>query len=310
GKGIKPPEFSVYFGAIKHIEINQGVFVISLHDGTTITSQDNANDLRATLQIKSPEGEERSFDLDELKKVTFNPAPNNAKTWGDGIYGTLSTDLGHFQGRIMWDKDERLGFEELDGQQNQKEYAIKFADILSIEKNNKASTVVLRDGKTLTLTGTNDVNMSNRGIWLDHPDLGRVEINWQQFQKLVIEPVEVNWLTFHDYANNTRPLAGTVTLKNGQKIKADQMAFDLNQQSNAELITIKSNNHQRQIPLRLIKKMVIINDLSTTLSLHDGSTLQAYGSHSVNHDNNGILITSNNQHQWLKWKDIQTIEFD
>jgi hypothetical protein len=310
GKDIEPPEFSVHFGAIKHIDIKANDFIVTLHDGTLLISHGHADDLRATIHLKDSEGQAHSFELDELKRVTFQAAPVDALTWGDGIYGRLTTTSGVYSGRIMWDKDERLSHEKLDGSQNQKEYAIQFSDIASIEKNNDSSVVVLRNGKSLTLSGTNDVNSSNRGIRLDHPRLGRLEFSWDQFQKLVIEPVDVPWLSVDDYQAITKHLSGIVLLKNGQKHKFDQMAFDLNHQSNAELIHFKTKKLSQQLPLRLVKKITVIDSMSARLTLRNGDSPQAYGSHAVNHDNNGLLITQKGKHQWLKWQDIQAIEFD
>ena len=200
--------------------------------------------------------------------------------------------------------------EELDGSDATQEYEIKFADIVSIEKDNNSSTVVLRNGKTLSLTGTNDVDQSNRGIWLDHPNLGRLEINWKQLQKLNIKPVTVDWLNFDDYAAMVHPMAGTITLRSGETVKAVQIIYDLNQQSQFELLEAKINGANRQLPFRLVKKLTVKNEQSVDLLLRDGSVLVAYGTHSVNRDNIGLLITSADQQQWLQWKDIQAIEFD
>src|SRR5690606_22516175 len=101
GKEIEPPDFSVHFGAIKYMAIDDGVFVATLHDGTTIISNDNANDLTGAVQLKNRQGEQRSYDLDDLKHIEFSQAPADALTWGDGIYGTITTDSGKLQGRVM-----------------------------------------------------------------------------------------------------------------------------------------------------------------------------------------------------------------
>jgi len=209
----------------------------------------------------------------------------------------------------MWDKDERLTYEELDGEDESQDYEIKFSDIKSIEKNGNASIVVLRNETTLNLTGTNDVNNGNRGIWVDHPDLGRVEIEWSQFKKLVIEDVSVKWLDFDDYANITKPLKGQVELKDGSKLDADSITYDMNQQSSSELMYVDVNEANREIPLRTIQKINVKHEQAVEFLLQDQTTILAYGNRSVTRENNGILIRSQGTHRWIPWEQVQAVTF-
>ncbi|WP_223787765.1 hypothetical protein [Marinicella meishanensis] len=313
GKEIDPPYFNVPFGAIKQLAIDaeQPLFTATLHDGTTIVSDgESSNDLRSDIYVKDAQGNTQEFDMDELTLVTFAKAPANALTFGDGIYGTVTSSIGTFQGRVMWDKDERLTDEELDGNDEaNKDYEIKFADIKSIEKNGNYSLVELTDGNTLNLTGTNDVNTSNRGIWVDHPDLGRVEIEWSQFNKLVIEDVDVAWLDFDDYAQMQQPLRGTVTLQDGSSVQADAITYDMSLVSQADLLYADVNEANRQIPLRTIKQITVKHEQAVELTLHDGSTLLAYGNNSVTRDNNGLLLKSGENYRWVPWAEVKTIQF-
>jgi hypothetical protein len=312
GKEIEQPYFKVPFGSVKQLEIDnkKNLFTTTLHDGSTIVSDgSSSNDLSSDIFVKNLQGETKGFELDDLSLITFAQAPAAALTFGDGIYGTVTSSIGTFEGRVMWDKDERLTYEELDGEDESQDYEIKFSDIKSIEKNGNASIVVLRNETTLNLTGTNDVNNGNRGIWVDHPDLGRVEIEWSQFKKLVIEDVSVKWLDFDDYANITKPLKGQVELKDGSKLDADSITYDMNQQSSSELMYVKVNEANREIPLRTIQKINVKHELAVEFFLQDQTIILAYGNRSVTRENNGILIRSQGTHRWIPWEQVQAVTF-
>ncbi len=312
GKEVEPPFYNVPFGAIQRIDVDNknDTFTATLHDGTQIIITESTNDLTDEINVLTPEGQTSEYDLDDLTAVVFSKAPERYSTFGEGIYGVVTSDLGTFSGRIMWDKDERLTSEELDGSENGEDYEIKFTDIRSIEKQGNASKVVLRDNKELLLTGTNDVNNGNRGIWIDHPDLGRIEVHWSQFKKLVIQEVDVNWMDFDDYKNTTRPLSAQVTLEDGQSWLSKPLIFDLNQQSSAEMLYVEVDKANRQIPLHTIKSMQRLNDHSVELTFKDGSKKIAYGNRSVSFESNGLITNEDGKQQWTRWLDVKSLSFE
>ncbi|MCX7554055.1 hypothetical protein OS175_09210 [Marinicella sp. S1101] len=312
GKEIDPPEFSVNFGAIKRIDIDGSEVVLSLHDGSTISTDDNNNDTSDDILVKTTEGETSTHDFDDIKHIVFSAAPDDAKTFGDGIYGTVESSIGTFAGRIMWDKDERMTDEELDGNADNKEYEIKFADIKVIEKTAQgdASRVVLKDGEELVIDGTNDVNRGNRGIWIDNPELGRVEVSWRQFEKLTIGPVDVKWHEFADYAQASQPLSGRVQLKDGTNITAQAITYDMNQQSGAEILESEIGGNTRLIPFYNVNKLSKNENNLVELVLDSGVKTLALNHNSVTFNNNGLLLLSNNQYKYYPWEQIQTIELD
>ena len=312
GKEIKLPKFNVHFGAIKKIEHSNGTFTVTLHDGSSFQTNDQHNDTSDEVFVLNTEGETTAYEIEDLSSIVFSAAPENAKTFNDGIYGTVNSELGTFYGRIMWDKDERTLSEKLDGNDESQEHDINFSAIKSIEKVNEgnAAKVELKDGNTLVLKGTNDVNNSNRGIWIDNPETGRVEIKWQQFTKLNIETVDVDWKSFNDYVAQAKKISGTITLKDKQQIKADALTFDLNQQSQAELFDADMNGSNRQVPFKLIKKITQKNKQAVELLMRNDQQMMAYGSRNVTQDNNGVLATINDKHQWYQWEEIESIEFD
>ncbi len=310
GNDIELPYFNTTFGSIKRIDVKDGLFTATLHDGTTIISDgEGSNDLHDDINVMDAQGKRNEFDIEDISSVVFSKAPSDVTTYGDGIYGTVTSEIGTFSGRIMWDKDERLTHEKLDGNDETKDYEIQFADIKSIEKSDNKSKVNLKDGVELLLGGTNDVNRGNRGIWVDNPDLGRIEIHWKQFIKLDIEEVDVEWLDFDDYVQQAAKLSGTVILNDDTQLEAQQITLDLNQQSQDELLYADVNQANRQIPFRIIKQITKKHEHAVDLLMRDQSTLMAYGTRSVNIENNGVLISNNDEHRWVPWQQVKSIIF-
>ncbi len=311
GKEIKRPYFNLHFGSIAKLSIDESknLFVATLHDGTQIKSNNDNNDLSDEVYFLTDEGNTIEYDLDDLISIEFSKAPDNAKTYDQGIYGTITSDIGTFKGRVMWDQDERMVSEKLDGHENGQEYNLKFDEIRSIERKGNKSLVELLDGKTLMLGDTNDVDNGNRGIWLDNPQFGRVEIKWSQFHKFEIQEVDVKWMTFDDYQAIKKPLKGHVKLKDESTVEADEITFDLNQKSSFEFLYADVKDSNWQIPFKNIKKMTKVSDAGVELVLNDDSKLFAYGNRSVTRDNNGVMAKVNGRHKWIQWTDIQSIEF-
>lgn len=87
---------------------------------------------------------------------------------GYPIHGTIVTRDGEeFTGRIRWDSDEEWSWERLDGYSEDVDFAIEFANVLSIERAGEdGARVTVLDGRTFELTGSNDVDLNNKGIFV------------------------------------------------------------------------------------------------------------------------------------------------
>ena len=74
-------------------------------------------------------------------------------------------DQNPLAGLLVFDIDELLDVETLEGKDNGLEYTIPFRNIKSIKpKNEDFSVVELRNGETLLLGDGRDVSMSNDGV--------------------------------------------------------------------------------------------------------------------------------------------------
>ena len=107
-----------------------------------------------------------------------------------------------------------------------------------------------------------------------------------------------------------KPLRATVTLKDGKTLSAEQLAFDLNQQSSAELLYSDIDGRHHQMPLRLVKKMTVKTKHALELLMADQTTKTAHGDRSVSFENNGLLVSHQGKNQWVKWQEVESITFD
>jgi hypothetical protein len=129
----------------------------------------------------------------QVERVTFDPPPASpgydAFDGGGPIRGTVTTiDGRRLAGEVTWDRDETHSWETLEGGSEGVRYVVPFAHLRSIERQRTAGGVraVLRDGRTLVLEGTNDVDDSNRGLVV-RTDAGQVDVDWTSFDRIDLD---------------------------------------------------------------------------------------------------------------------------
>ena len=76
----------------------------------------------------------------------------------------------------------------LDGEYRGVEIDVEFAQIAEIEKaSSRSCRVVTRSGNRFKLTGSNDVNDENKGIFVTTENGDEVELDWYDFDKVVFK---------------------------------------------------------------------------------------------------------------------------
>lgn len=106
-----------------------------------------------------------------FKKVTFEKAPDSGPTYESFVSPkplvgkVLLFDGSELSGTMIFDLDETLDVETLEGKDNEIEYTIPFRNIKSIRpKNADYSLVELKNGETLLLGEGRDVSAKNDGV--------------------------------------------------------------------------------------------------------------------------------------------------
>lgn len=186
-------DVEIPFGAIASIQRDgsRGALV-TLLDGEALrlTGSNDVDSSIRGISVSDPALGQVKLDWREFDQVTFwQPDHQPGYGYFDGglpLRGTVVTESGReIGGEILWDNDEALSWEMLNGDCEGVEFHVEMGQIARIEKISGGALVELKDGRTYGLTGSNDVDDGNRGITvLDH-DLS-VEVEWDDFRELII----------------------------------------------------------------------------------------------------------------------------
>jgi len=103
----------------------------------------------------------RSVPMNQINLLKYDDFMNPRR-----LFGTVETKRGEvLEGVLVYDLDEAMDFELLDGENGNVTYRIPFKYIQTIEpKNHKYTWLKLRNGGELVLGGDRDVTFGNSGI--------------------------------------------------------------------------------------------------------------------------------------------------
>lgn len=190
-------EHDIPFGRIRAIErYSASAARVSLDDGSELVlrGSNDVNDDNRDIMVADPSFGEVRVEWDELERVDFEAPPAHpefgAFDGGRRIHGTVHARGGETQtGYIRWDNDEEFTWEILDGElRDGVALDIEFGAIRSIERvAYDMCRVTLRDGRTFDLGGSNDVDESNKGVYVERIDGTLVLVPWDRFERLELD---------------------------------------------------------------------------------------------------------------------------
>ena len=160
--------FICRFGDIEKIKIHRrNRTTVFMKDGTEYELC-GSGDLKVKIRMVDENLGKVKLDWDDLRTIEFMSTPKKAKTQGYRLKGKLKTREMDFEGYIMWDAEECLSTDILDGDSDRGDMEIEFGNIRSINRlSSRGCQVTLKDGREYDLRGTNDVNRENRGIYIE-----------------------------------------------------------------------------------------------------------------------------------------------
>ena len=303
---------AVRFGDLKQIRVTGGNdAVLILRDGTEIEVSGYANDVGANVVVFDSKPGHVEVPWKKIDTITFSATPPNSEPGSFRLRGTVSTTEGEFVGFIQWDNEESLSTDRLDGDTEDDDVSIEMGDIRSIERRDRrSSTVVLKDGTEMVLSGTNDVNDDIRGIHIEDARFGRVEIAWDEFESVVFDDPGTSGVTYADFAVPTH-LYGTVTLKSGDW-RTGELVFDLDEEWSWEMLDGKSNEIDYTVPFSMVASIEPAGGSGSRVRLRNGIELELEDSHDVDRDNSGVLVIPDGAGEpgYVPWREVVKIEFD
>ncbi len=191
-------DLSISFSKIRSIESGRGGSDVELLDGRKfyLTGSNDVNSENRGIIITIEGVGKVDVPWKVFNSVRFDP---NANSTGASyvsykvprrLSGTVHTyDDDRLRGRIVFDLDEALDIEFLEGKDDELEYRIPFRNIKSIRpKNYNYSQIELRNGGTILLGDGRDVSDSNDGILVFTRENAEPEyISWKKVSKIVFD---------------------------------------------------------------------------------------------------------------------------
>jgi hypothetical protein len=306
-------QFNCQFGNIKEMRmVSDDEVVIKLKSGGEIRVEDDGNDIGEKVQVMDPELGIINVDWDNIDRIEFMPTPTKlSQTFGTPLYGTVEgARKEKYTGFIVWDNDERLTTDKLDGDSEDGDVSIEFKDITSIEKSGHGSRVMTKSGRELYLTGSNDVDDSNRGVMVVSPEIGIIKFKWNAFRKLTLTTPKTTGPTFNDFAAPNL-VTGTVSRLDGNDVTG-QIVFDIDETIDFEIIEGVENEIEYQIPLRNIRSITPKNSEYSEVSLRSGQKFLLGEGRDVTVRNAGVLVFQKGKKDpvYIAWRRINELTFN
>jgi len=303
--------FACQFGDIKKITVkHREKITVEFKNGEHYDLDGGSNDVGETVLIHDKDLGNIKLKWDRISEVEFMTTPSNLESrFGEPLYGTVKTHSGLFEGFLQWDHDERLSHDELNGDNADGAMDIEFGKIKSIKKKLRGSDVTLKSGRSLHLTGSNDVNDDNRGIIVNMPNYGRVDIPWDEFIEINFTEVPSGLaLNYDDYEGGSN-LRATVETIGGEKLNGF-IVYDLDETFQLEMLDGKIDNIEYFVPFGAIKSITPKNRKESLVQLSNGEQMLFEDKVDVNESNDGILIKKGKDITYVSWAEVEKITFE
>lgn len=304
--------FACNFGDIASLEIvGWDKIELKLKNGEILDLDGGSNDIGTKIRVYDNELGIVDLRWSRVEKIVFMDTPKKLDSkFGEPLYGTVATDAGDFTGFVQWDHDERISTDKLDGDNADGDMSIEFGKIKSIERDGRGSRVVLKSGRDFYLTGSNDVNSENRGIIVNMPGVGRVDIDWRDFRKVTFTNASKNAGPAYASYKSPNELSGKIITEDGSSFSG-KIIYDLDEAYDCEILQGSEDDIAYLIPFRNIKKIHPKNYSYTRVELNNGKKLLLGDSQDVTEDNDGVLVfTGKNDPTYIPWDEVDEIIFD
>lgn len=306
-------QFTCQFGNLKEITpIGKTRVKVKLKNGGELQlSGEGYNDIGASIQLIDEELGVVSINWDRVNKVEFLPTPAKLnQTFGPPLYGTVEGFRREkYTGFIIWDNDERLGNDKLDGDIGDDDVSFKFSEVLGITKSGSGCDVRLKSGREVYLKGSNDVNSGNRGVIVVVPEIGMIKFSWKAFKQITFAQASSAGQSYDSFTS-PKPLQGTVSLLEGTDA-VGRIIYDIDEVLDFEIVEGKENDIEYLIPMKNIRKIIPKNSDYSQLELISGQSLLLGNMRDVSEGNSGLLVFEKGKKNpvYIAWRKINEIIF-
>lgn len=303
--------FIARYGDIEEIVVTSDEGAeLRMKSGQVYEVEGYSNDVGGKIHVNDPDMGEIDLRWDRIERIQFMQAPRDADPGRYRLHGTVETDIGEFQGFIQWDKSECVSTDILDGESEDGDVDIRMGRIRSIERlSRRASLVELKDGRSVELRGSNDVNHENRGIMVEDPRFGRVTVPWDAFEKVTFSDPRGSGRGYLDFPASGA-LSGVVTDADGNR-HSGRIVIDLDEAEGWEILNGSYGDVQYDIPLLMVASIEPMRRGQSRVVLRTGEELRLEDGQDVSERNAGVLIftADDSDPTYVAWRDVERVEF-
>ena len=305
-------QFIARFGDLREIRTRGGDEVdVVMKNGTTYRLDGGSNDIGAEILVQDPDAGAVEIEWKKIDRIVFAAAPASFRPEVRRLQGEVVTEEGAFRGFVQWDSQECLATDKLDGESEDGKLSLEMGRIRSIEKRGRnGAGVELKDGRKFDLRGTNDVDSSIRGIFVEDERHGRVKVSWDAFRRVDFSEGAATGRGYADYKPAT-PLRGTLTGRDGKTWKG-RMVFDLDESESWEMLNGDRHGVEYNIPFERIRSIEPLHDDRCSVTLRNGREVTLEESHDVTEANAGVLVKpdGSGSEEYVSWDQIRRIDFE
>jgi len=245
-----------------------------------------------------------------LLEVDFSQGPGPGKD-AERLYGTVVVGADSLTGFLVWDRDETLAGDILDGEEAGHEREVPFREIQRIERLDRGARVVLKDGREMVLRGSNDVDRGHRGIRVFLPRIGRADIDWDDVESVAFGAPPPS--RKYDDFDGGRRLRGTVRTASGDA-HGGEIVWDRDETFSWETLDGEAGGIDYAVQFEKIRSVTPRGPDSAEVRLTDDQVLVLSGSNDVSDSNRGVIVRRKSGAETvevtLAWNEIASVEFD
>jgi len=303
----------IRFGHIKTlIPDGDDEVLLVLKSGNKVVLENGSGDIGSdNREILIDTEDEGIIELywDDIEKIEFEKTPARDTRFGNRLFGTVVADRGDdYTGFICWDMDEAFDLDILDGSEDSRKRKVKFEKIESIERQSSNSAIImLKGGKKMRMKGTNDIDDGNRGIVISDQSLGRLVVDWDDFDYVEFKKAPEG--PSYDDFDGGKILKGKVLTEDGEEFKGE-IKWDDDEEFTWEFLNGESDDVEFAIEFGQIKSIEKDSHNGAEVVLKDGRKFRLRDSNDIDSDNKGIIIKSNNNETVVDWQDFERLEFE
>lgn len=303
--------FVCRFGDISKIRpIGTNTIELEIKDGNFIElKKSRSNDIGHSIQLFDGVAT-YSLKWEQISEVEFcRPDSLFVASPEIPLTGILRSNQGIYKGAISWNNKKNTFNSTITGWNSNSNISISFLDILEIVRNGSTLNLQLKDGHQKNIRNSKDFSYSESPVSVNMPNIGVVNVPWLNFEVLeIIPPNSLDLPSYNDFKSPQR-ITGEVIMRDGQKVSGN-MAYDLDESMDIEILDGKNDNMNYQIPFKYIQSVEPKNYKYSFITLRNGSTLSLGDSPDVNETNSGIIVfPAGKALVYIPWKEVKKVIF-